>query len=85
MMGKHCKLYDETLVRNIMISTGLSAVEFLRQHGEASLDDVCEFIEVNAEDIIETTIEDMNNCESSNEGHADDELPRVDGPGDNTD
>jgi hypothetical protein len=84
MMGKHCKLFDENLVRNIMISTGLSVMEFMRRNKVADLDDICEFVEVNADEIIETTIEDMNNCEKV-DGETDepprpnDEWPEGDG------
>jgi hypothetical protein len=60
MTGKQCKLYDENLVRNIMISTGLSIIEYIKQCKVVDTLDVCDFIEQNAQDIISTTIEDMN-------------------------
>jgi hypothetical protein len=60
MKGKSCKLYDESLVRNIMISTGLSIIEYLRQFKDADAIDICDFIEQNADNIIQNTIEDMN-------------------------
>ena len=60
MKGKSCKLYDENLVRNIMISTGLSIIEYLRQFKDPDAIDICDFIEQNADNIIQNTIEDMN-------------------------
>lgn len=60
MKGKSCKLYDENLVRNIMISTGLSIIEYIKQFKSADTIDICDFIEQNADNIIENTIEDMN-------------------------
>jgi hypothetical protein len=60
MKGKCCKLYDENLVRNIMISTGLSIIEYIKQSKSADAIDICDFIEQNADHIIENTIQDMN-------------------------
>jgi hypothetical protein len=74
MPGKHCKLYDENLVRHIMISTGISLYEFLQKKKEPAIDDICEFVEKNADTIIENTIEDMN----SSYGTPDDPVPEDD-------
>lgn len=60
MTGKQCKLYDENLVRNIMISTGLSIIEYIKQCKVVDTLDVCDFIEQNAQNIINNTIDDMN-------------------------
>ncbi len=60
MAGKHCRLYDENLVHNIMVSTGLSILEYIRENGDLDSDDICEFIEANAPGIIEDTIESLN-------------------------
>jgi hypothetical protein len=60
MKGKCCKLYDENLVRNIMISTGLSIVEYIKQFKSVDAVDICDFVEQNADHIIENTIDDMN-------------------------
>ena len=60
MTGKQCKLYDENLVRNIMISTGLSIIEYIKQCKVVDTLDVCDYIEQNAHTIINNTIEDMN-------------------------
>jgi hypothetical protein len=58
--GNHCRLYDENLVRNIMISTGLSILDYVKEHGSADAADICDYVEQNAETIIWNTIEDMN-------------------------
>jgi hypothetical protein len=68
MEGSHCKLYDENLVRNIMISTGLSILEYVKENGSANASDVCDFVEMNADAIIWNTIEDMNNSPDFIEG-----------------
>jgi archaellum biogenesis ATPase FlaH len=60
MKGKSCRLYDEELVHNIMVSTGLSIVEYIKQFKSVDAIDICEFIENNSDKIIENTIEDMN-------------------------
>ncbi|HUI91905.1 MAG TPA: hypothetical protein VLX68_06610 [Chitinivibrionales bacterium] len=78
MKGKYCKLYDENLVRNIMISTGLSIIEYIKQCKSADAIDICDFIEQNADNIIENTIEDMNHDHpdgprAPEDGQADDE------------
>ena len=65
MTGKQCKLYDENLVRNIMISTGLSIIEYIKQCKVVDTLDVCDYIEQNAQRIISNTIEDMNDDPST--------------------
>lgn len=60
MGGKHCRLYDENLVHNIMISTGMSVLEYIRENKYANTEDICEFVEFNARTIIEDTIEQLN-------------------------
>ncbi len=61
-MGNHCRLYDENLVRNIMISTAVSILEYVKQNRQVNVEDICEFIEFNADDIIDETISNLN-CE----------------------
>lgn len=60
MNGKHCRLYDEQLVKNIMITTGLAALDFLKDKKFVDEEDLCEYIAMNAESIIEDTLEEMN-------------------------
>lgn len=71
MGGKNCRLYDENLVHNIMVSTGLSILDFLKENQGATTDDICEFVEVNAPTIIEDTIEHLNSMEDSAENIGD--------------
>lgn len=67
MGSKHCRLYDENLVHNIMLSTGLSIMEFLKKNRSAGYDEVCEFVEINSNTIIEDTIEQLNSNEEDPE------------------
>jgi hypothetical protein len=67
MSGKHCRLYDENLVHNIMISTGLSVLEFIKEHKSIGSDEICDFVELNAHSIIEDTIEQLNSSDDSAE------------------
>ena len=78
-MGNHCRLYDENIVRNIMISTGVSIMEFVKEHDAASADDVCDFIEINADKIISETIKNLNGDENVGENIVDDENDEDDG------
>ena len=59
----HCRLYDENLVHNIILSAGLAVVDFLNENRSADADDVCEYLEMHADSIIEETIEQLNNNE----------------------
>ncbi|KMQ51142.1 hypothetical protein CHISP_1848 [Chitinispirillum alkaliphilum] len=63
MNGKHCKLFDENLVHNIMISTGLSLFEYLRENKNTRTEDILHFVEMNASSIIEETIEHLNKAD----------------------
>jgi hypothetical protein len=68
MRGSHCRLYDENLVRNIMITTGMSILQFVNEHKSAHAEDICEFVEYHAEDIIAETIKNLNQENQENEG-----------------
>jgi hypothetical protein len=61
MGSKRCRLYDENLVHNIMLSTGLSVVEFMKENNGTDSDEVCDFVEANAEIIINDTIRHLKN------------------------
>lgn len=63
MGSMHCRLYDENLVHNIIISTGMAIVEFLNENRHADTDEVCEYLEAHADSIIEETIDQLNNSE----------------------
>ena len=61
MGSMHCRLYDENLVHNIIISTGMAVADFLQGHRNADPDMICEYLENNADAIIQETIDQMNN------------------------
>ena len=61
MGSMHCRLYDENLVHNIIMSAGLAVADFLSDHRHADADEICEYLEMNADSIIEDTIEQLNN------------------------
>lgn len=73
MASKHCRLYDENLVHNIMLSTGLSIFEYLREHQNVDSDEICEFIEINAGSIIDDTIDELNKDDEPPEQNKDTE------------
>lgn len=63
MKGSHCRLFDENLVRNIMISTGVSIMEFVKENRSVDIEEICDFVEFNANDIITETINSLNSEE----------------------
>lgn len=67
MGSKHCRLYDENLVHTIMTSTGLAVFEFLKENKSADDDDLCEYLELHADSIVEDTIEQLNSAEEDQE------------------
>ncbi len=84
MKGSHCRLYDENLVRNIMITTSVSIMEFMKNNKMANTEEVCEFVEFNADDIITETIKNLNKDDAGskpdgNVDKFDDDLPPMDG------
>ncbi len=64
MDARNCRLFDDTVVRNIMISTGVAVLDYLRRRKAADEDEVCDFVESNAEMIIADTIEEMEHSEA---------------------
>ncbi len=55
-MQDHLKMYDEELVKEIMISTALCVQELLLDDPEAQQDDIYDFIETNFQHIITETL-----------------------------
>jgi hypothetical protein len=53
---QNLKMYDEDLVREIMISTALCIQELLMDDPQARQDDVFEFVEINFQHIISETL-----------------------------
>jgi hypothetical protein len=72
MGSKRCRLYDENLVHNIMVSTGLSVLEYLRENTHSDSDEVCDFVEANAETIIGDTIKHLKNMTDLQSKHEED-------------
>ena len=67
MESNRNRLYDENIVRNIMLSTGLSVVEYLRENTKADSEEIGDFIEANAEEIIDDTIKHLKSMEDFDE------------------
>jgi hypothetical protein len=63
MSEKPFKLYDENIVHNIIVSTGFTIAEYLRENPNADEDEICDFIEVNAEAIINDTVWHLKNID----------------------
>lgn len=55
-MREHLKMYDEELVKEIMISTALCVQELLMDDPDAVQDDVFDFVETNFRHIITETL-----------------------------
>ncbi|MBN1308685.1 MAG: hypothetical protein JXA18_12250 [Chitinispirillaceae bacterium] len=73
MGSMHCRLYDENLVHNIIMSAGMAVVDFLNENRNADADDVCEYLEMHADSIIEETIVQLNDNEEYTEKDRDDD------------
>lgn len=57
------KLFDENLVRNILITSGISLFEFMKKNKQADINEVCNFINDNSDIFIKETIENMKDME----------------------
>ena len=55
-MQEHLRMYDEELVKEIMISTALCVQELLMDDPQAAQDDVFDFVESNFRHIITETL-----------------------------
>lgn len=73
MASKRCRLYDENLVHNIMQFTGLSVQEYLRENVSADSNEICDFIESNADGIINDTLRHLKKAKDlADTGDSDD-------------
>jgi hypothetical protein len=73
-MGKQLKrLYEEKLVKDIMISTAFCVKDILQDDQNLTDDDIYEFIEANYQNVIKDTIEAAE-AEESEEQEADEEV-----------
>ena len=62
-MQEHLKMYDEELVKEIMISTALCVQELLMDDPQAAQDDIFDFVETNFKHIITETLRAENERE----------------------
>lgn len=69
-MSEHVKMYDEDLVREIMISTALCIQELLMDDPQARQDDIFEFVESNFQHIITETLRAERERETEMAGEA---------------
>jgi hypothetical protein len=67
------RLYDEHLVRTIMLSAAIAVSEYLRENPGADSDEVCDFIDANAESIMSDTVNHMKSIDdaAANDGKDD--------------
>lgn len=59
MEGRSCRLFDDEVVRNIMVATGMAVYDYLRQRKNIDEEELCDFVDANAEVIITDTLEEM--------------------------
>ncbi|MBD3244148.1 MAG: hypothetical protein GF331_26385 [Chitinivibrionales bacterium] len=59
MEGRSCRLFDDEVVRNIMVATGMAVYDYLRQRKSIDEEELCDFVDANAEVIISDTLEEM--------------------------
>ncbi len=68
MEGRSCRLFDDEVVRQIMMSTGVAVLDYLKQHKNVDDEEVCDFIDANSEMIIADTLDQMEGGEGGGEG-----------------
>ena len=78
-MQEHLKMYDEELVKEIMISTALCVQELLMDDPQAAQDDIFDFVETNFQHIITETLRAEQEREREMAG--DGEIPTADDAG----
>ena len=67
MEGRSCRLFDDEVVRSIMMSTGVAVLDYLRQGKTPDEDEVCDFVNANAEMIIADALEEMEQDDEEGE------------------
>ncbi len=68
MDGKHRRLYEESLVQNIMLATAYCIKDLLEENADLDDEDIYEFVEDNYKDIIRDTLDEFQNREQGEEG-----------------
>jgi len=67
-LEEHKKLYEEALVKEIMVSTALCIQELVQDDKSISEEDVCQFLDENYRSIIEETLsEELDQDEDPDE------------------
>ncbi|HKP96220.1 MAG TPA: hypothetical protein VJ385_10720 [Fibrobacteria bacterium] len=67
-MQERLKMYDEELVKEIMISTALCVQELLMDDPRAAQDDIFDFVETNFQHIITETLRAEREREMAGDG-----------------
>ncbi len=57
------KLYDETLLVNIMITTAIIVFDYMNENSDIDCEEIKDFVEFNYDLIIQNTIETFNKIE----------------------
>lgn len=79
--GKHRRLYEESLVQNIMLATAYCIKDLLEENDELNDEDIYEFVEENYKDIIRDTLEEFQSQEEGGDEEGDERAegePRLD-------
>ena len=57
------KLFDEEIVRNILLTAGISIFDFMKEKPSADIKDICDYINQGADRFIRETVENMRGFE----------------------
>jgi hypothetical protein len=63
MAKKGYKLYDENLVKNIIITTTVSVYEYIKEKPDVDIRELCDHFGDSSKEIIVETINNMQNIE----------------------
>jgi hypothetical protein len=76
MEERSCRLFDDEVVRQIMITTGIAVFDYVRQHRFVDEAEINDFIDANADVFIADTLDQMERGDNSGGAGPDD----ADGP-----
>ena len=80
--GKHRRLYEENLVRNIMLTTAYCIKDILEENPSLTDEDIYDFIEENYYNIIQDTLDEYEEEMASENGEAEPGIDEELGPDD---
>jgi hypothetical protein len=66
MEERSCRLFDDEVVRQIMVSTGVAVFDYLRQHRFVDEAEISDFIDANADVFIADTLDQMEGGDNTN-------------------